>query len=78
MGMRRLTRLSSAFSRKLANHMHAVSLCFLHYDFARPHTALSKANNGYPTAPAMAAGITDHVWTIEEMLGLLDELLESY
>ena len=71
MGMRRFTRLTNAFSKKLENHMHAVSLYFLHYNFARPHTTLTKANKGYPTTPAMAAGLTDHVWTINEMLGLL-------
>lgn len=72
MGMRRFTRLTNAFSKKLENHMHAVSLYFLHYNFARPYTTLSKANKGYPTTPAMAAGLTDHVWTIEEMLSLLE------
>ncbi len=72
MGMRRFTRLTNAFSKKLENHMHAVSLYFLHYNFARPHITLSKANRGYPTTPAMAAGLTDHVWNTEEMLSLLE------
>lgn len=72
MGMRRFTRLTNAFSKKLENHMHAVSLYFLHYNFVRPHTTLSKGRKGYPTTPAMTAGLTDHVWTVEEMLSLLE------
>ena len=70
MSMRRFTRLTNAFSKKLENHMYAIALHFLHYNFARPHKSLSKP---YPTTPAMAAGLTDHVWTIEEMLGLLNQ-----
>jgi len=58
-------------SRTLANLDAAVSLHFMHYNFARPHQTLKKAN-GYQTTPAMAAGIADHVWTIEELVGLLD------
>ncbi len=77
MGMRRFTRLTNAFSKKLENHMHAVSLHFLFYNFARPHKTLAKANKGYPTTPAMAAGLTDHVWSIEEMIDLLDTVPQS-
>ncbi len=69
MSMRRFTRLTNAFSKKLENHMYAIALHFLHYNFARAHKTLSKP---YPTTPAMAAGLTDHVWTIEELLGLLE------
>jgi IS1 family transposase len=69
MGMRRMTRLTNAFSKKVENLAAAVSLHFLHYNFARPHKSLSKP---YPTTPAMAAGISDHVWTLEEVAGLLD------
>lgn len=68
MSMRRFTRLTNAFSKKLENHMYAIALHFLHYNFARLHKSLSKP---YPRTPAMAAGLTDHVWPIEEMLGLL-------
>lgn len=71
MSMRRFTRLTNAFSKKVENHMHAISLYFMHYNFARPHTTLTKAH-GEPTTPAMAAGLTDHVWTTQEMLALLD------
>lgn len=69
MGMRRFTRLTNAFSKKLENLSAAVALHFMHYNFARPHKTLSKR---YPTTPAMAAGITDHVWTVNEIAGLLE------
>jgi IS1 family transposase len=69
MGMRRFTRLTNAFSKKVENLSHAVSLHFMHYNFARPHKTLS---DRYPTTPAMAAGVTDHVWSLEEIAGLLE------
>lgn len=65
MGMRRFTRLTNAFSKKADNHAHAISLYFLHYNFARIHGTLR-------TTPAMAAGISDHVWSIEEIVELLN------
>jgi IS1 family transposase len=68
MGMRRFTRLTNAFSKKIENLAWAVSLHFMHYNFTRPHTSLSKP---YPTTPAMAAGVADHVWSLEEIAGLL-------
>jgi IS1 family transposase len=67
MGMRRFTRLTNAFSKKIENLAAAVSLHYMHYNFARPHTSLA---NPYPRTPAMAAGVTDHVWTLEEIAGL--------
>lgn len=66
MGMRRFTRLTNAFSKKIEMHMHAVSLHFMHYNFARIHKSLR-------VTPAMAAGISDHVWTIEEICNLVAE-----
>jgi IS1 family transposase len=69
MGMRRFTRLTNAFSKKVENLAHAVSLHYMHYNFARPHKTLSKP---YPTTPAMAAGVTDHVWSLKEIAGLLE------
>ena len=66
MGMR--TRLTNAFSRKVENLAAAVSLHFMFYNFARPHKTLA---NPYPRTPAMAAGVADHVWKIEEIVGLL-------
>ena len=50
----------------------AVSLHYMHYNFARPHKTLTKAAGGYPTTPAMAAGVADHVWTLTEIAALLD------
>jgi IS1 family transposase len=69
MGMRRFTRLTNGFSRKVEHLSHAVSLHFMHYNFARPHKALKKR---YPRTPAMAAGVADHVWSLEEIAALLD------
>jgi hypothetical protein len=68
MGMRRFTHLTNPFSKKLENHMYAVALYFMHYNFARPHTTLSKP---YPKTPAMAASLADHVWTTGEIVALL-------
>jgi hypothetical protein len=69
MGMRRFTRLTNAFSKKVENLAWAVSLHFMHYNFARPHKTLS---DPYPTTPAMAAGVADHVWSLREIAELLD------
>jgi len=60
MSMRRFTRLTNAFSKKVENLAAAVALHFMYYNFARPHTTLSKAA-GRPTTPAMAAGKADRV-----------------
>jgi len=72
MGMRRFARLTNGFSKKVENLAHAVSLHYRHYNSARPHKTFTKANNGYPTTPAMAAGVADHVWTLTELAALLD------
>jgi len=69
MSMRRFTRLTNAFSKKLENHEYALALYFMHYNFARTHKSLA---NPYPRTPAMASGIADHIWTIEEIVGLAD------
>lgn len=66
MGMRRFTRLTNAFSKKVENHAYQVALHFMHYNFCRIHKTLR-------VTPAMEAGITDHVWTIEEMLEKLEK-----
>jgi hypothetical protein len=68
MGMRRFTRLTNAFSKKLDNHMAAIALHFMHYNFARPHNTLA---NHYPRTPAMAAGVTDHISALTEIAALL-------
>ncbi len=72
MNARRFTRLTNAFSKKVENHAHAVALHFMVYNFCRSHGTLTKAKKGIHTTPAMAAGVTDHVWTIEELLGLMN------
>ena len=64
MGMRRFTRLTNAFSKKVENLAHAVSLHFMYYNFCRVHQTLR-------VTPAMEAGIADHVWTIGEIVGLM-------
>ena len=69
MGMRRFTRLTNGFSKKVENHAAAVALNFMYTNFARPMKALA---NPYPRTPAMAAGISDHIWTCEEIAALLD------
>ena len=66
MGMRRFTRLTNGFSRKVENLTAAVSIHFFHYNYCRPHTTLKGQT------PAMAAGVTDHRWTLPEMIALLD------
>ena len=70
MSMRRFTRLTNAFSKKLENHMFAIALYFMHYNFVRPHKTLA---NPYPRTPAMAAGISNHIWTIEEIVSLISK-----
>ena len=67
MSMRRFTRLTNAFSKKVENHAAMVSLHFMAYNFAKPHGALGKNRT-----PAMAAGLADHVWTVQEIAALLD------
>ena len=65
MKMRRFTRLTNAFSKKIDNLEHSVALHFMHYNFCRIHQTLR-------VTPAMEAGLTDHVWSLEEVVGLLD------
>ena len=65
MGMRRFTRLTNAFSKKVENHEHAIALYFMYYNFCRIHQTLR-------VTPAMEAGVADHVWSLEEVVALLD------
>jgi IS1 family transposase len=65
MSMRRFTRLTNAFSNKLENHIYALALYFMHYNFVRLHKTLA---NPYPRTPAMATGLTSHIWTVEEIV----------
>jgi hypothetical protein len=64
MSMRRFTRLTNAFSKKLENHAAMVALYFMYYNFGRVHQTLR-------VTPAMEAGIADHIWSIAEIVGLL-------
>lgn len=66
MCMRRFTRLTNAFSKKIENLEHAVALHFMHYNFCRIHQSLR-------VTPAMAAGVTDRLWSIEDIVALLDK-----
>jgi IS1 family transposase len=72
MGMRRMTRLTNGFGKKAENHAHAFTIHTMHYNYCRPHQTLTQAAKGAKTTPAMACGLTDHVWTIEEVLRLMD------
>lgn len=65
MGMRRFTRLTNAFSKKFENHCHALSLYFMFYNFCRIHKTLR-------VTPAMAAGVSDKLWNMEDIVALID------
>jgi hypothetical protein len=65
MSMRRFTRLTNAFSNKLENHAAMVALYFMFYNFGRVHQTLR-------VTPAMEAKIADHVWSIEEIVALIN------
>jgi IS1 family transposase len=65
MHSRRMTRLTNAFSKKMENHAHAMSLHFFYYNFVRIHKTLK-------TTPAMAAGVTDRLWEISDMVAVLE------
>ena len=70
MQMRRFTRLTNAFSKKVEFHMYAIALHYTYYNYVRVHQTLSK-KAGVPTTPAMAAGLADRPWTVEDILNLL-------
>ena len=65
MGMRRFTRLTNAFSKKLENHMHAVSFYFMVYNFVKIHKSIK-------TTPAMEAGVTDFLWSMEDIVMMME------
>ena len=66
MSVRRFTRLTNAHSKKLENHAAHVALYMMVYNFGRKHMTLG-------TSPAVTAGLADHVWSIEEIVGLLEK-----
>src|SRR3970040_1394278 len=70
MQMRRFTRLTNAFSKKVENHAHAIALHFVAYNWCRPHGTLTKKARGIHTTPAMAAGLTNRVWTLADLVSL--------
>jgi len=63
MSMRRFTRLTNAFSKKIENHIHSINLYYMWYNFARVHQTLR-------VTPAMEAGLSSHVWSIAEIVSL--------
>ncbi len=65
MSMRRFTRLTNAFSKKVENHAYHIALHYMHYNFSRIHQTLR-------VTPAMEAGSTDHVWMLEELVRFLE------
>ncbi len=68
MSIRRFTRLTNAFSKKLENHCHMVAIYFAYYNFCRVHQTLR-------VTPAMEAGLADHVWSVSELVNLLESRL---
>ena len=67
MSMRRFTRLTNAFSKKYDNHVHALAIYFYHYNFCRIHKSLR-------VTPAMEAGLTDHVWSFDDLIAEMDKM----
>jgi hypothetical protein len=68
MGMRRFTRLTNAFSKKIQNHAAMVAIYAIHYNFARIHKTLR-------ITPAMAAGLSESTWTLEDIIAMADNYL---
>jgi hypothetical protein len=66
MSVRRFTRLTNAFSKRYENHCHMVAIYYAYYNFCRVHQTLR-------VTPAMEAGLADHVWSSEELVGLLEQ-----
>lgn len=70
MSMRRFTRLTNGHSKKVDNHEHALALHYVHYNFARPQRSLGGT-------PAMVAGLADRIWSVENIVGLLDAAVQK-
>jgi hypothetical protein len=70
MQSRRFTRLTNGFSKKVGNHRHSVALHYMFYNFCRVHQTLR-------CTPAMEAGLTDHIWSLEELCALLPKPVVS-
>ena len=67
MGVRRFTRLTNAFSKKVANHEHALAIYFMHYNYCRIHQTLR-------VTPAMAAGVSKTLWSMDDVVKMVEEL----
>ena len=72
MNMRRFTRLTNGFSKKIENHMHAISFFFMVYNFVKPHGSLSTKEKPAKRTPAMAAGVATFQWSIEDIAMMAD------
>jgi len=70
MGLRRFTRLTNGFSKKVENHVHALAIYFMHYNFVRIHQTLR-------CTPAMEAGVADKLWSLDDMAALVEASEES-
>lgn len=70
MSMRRFTRLTNAFSKKVGNHAHAIALHFMNYNFCRIHKTLR-------VTPAMAAGVSEKLWSLEDVVDMMDAYFDS-
>ena len=66
MSMRRFTRLTNAFSKKVENHVHALTIYFMHYNFVRIHQTLR-------VTPAMAASVIDKLWELSDLVKVLED-----
>ncbi len=65
MGIRRFTRLTNSFSKKIENHIASIAIHYMHYNFCRIHASLR-------VTPAMESGVSDHVWEMEDIIALLN------
>jgi hypothetical protein len=66
MGNRRMTRLTNAFSKKIENHVYAMAIYFMHYNFVRIHHSLR-------VTPAMEAGVTSKLWSLTDMVRVIED-----
>lgn len=72
MNIRRLTRLTNGHSKKIENHGHAIALHYMYYNFCRSHETLTRRAGAIRTTPAMAAGVTNRVWKVSDIVALLE------
>lgn len=70
--MKRIARLTLGFSKSATNHAFAFAIHAMYFNYCRPHGTLTKQANGTRTTPAMAAGLTSHPWTVEDVLARME------